>query len=117
MSTLKTGSDAQSVKLSRGVMMIPPGAVNNLVMVSRVVAHVSVGHVAHVAPGAGAVSPVSDHVTVAPISQTTQVLVTLQRVMMVTEGDLGQEAGPLILLEDGVAVERPGRGRRWGHDT
>ena len=97
--------------------MIPPGAVHNLVMVSRIVAHVSVGHVAHVAPGAGAVSPVSDHVTVAPISQTTQVLVTLQRVMMmVTEGDLGQEAGPLILLEDGVAVERPGRGRRWGHD-
>ena len=89
-------------------------------MVSRVVTHVSVRHVAHVAavaPGAGAVSPVSDNVTVTPVSEATQVLVTLQRVTLVTVSHLGQEARPLILVQDGVTVERPRRGRRRGHDT
>ena len=74
-------------------------------------------HVAAVAPGAGAVSPVSDNVTVTPVSEATQVLVTLQRGTPVTAGHLGQQARPLILIQDGVTVERPGRGRRRGHDT
>ena len=64
-------------------------------MVSRVIPHVSVRHVTHVAavaPGAGAVSPVSDNVTVTPISQATQVMMALQGVILVTAGHLGEEA-------------------------
>ena len=91
-------------------------------MVSRVITHVSVRHVTHVtgvSPGAGAVSPVSDNVTVTPVSQATQVL-ALKGVALVTVGHLGQEARPLILVEDGVTGKGPGRGRRgrqdtWGH--
>ena len=88
-------------------------------MVSRVITHVSVTHVTHVtgvAPGSGAVSPVSEDVTVTPVSQATQVL-ALQGVALVTVGHLGQEARPLILVQDGVTVQSPGRGRRGKHDT
>ena len=118
--TLKASPDAQSFKLiCRNTIIFIPSGSHNFVMVSRVITHVSVRHVTHVtvvAPGAGAVSPVSDNITVTPVSQATQVM-ALHGVALVTVGHLGQEARPLILVEDGVTVQRPGRGRRGRHDT
>ena len=95
-TTLKASPDSQSFKLiCRNTIIFIPSRFHNFVMVSRVIPHVSMRHVTHVAvvtPGAGAVSPVSDNVTVTPVSQATQVMMALQRVILVTAGDLGKEA-------------------------